>query len=316
MGASVFKCNYGMSNTGIGCVPIWRVTRKLILVPTWASDGTLNSIDTTQTLDKTYFDGFINNADLSKRWFPLPFMKNATNTRAESLKETFDDQSVNIIQQGVRKMVAKITEKDATPQLLGAIKMGRQIDMSVFLLDNDHSIVGKQGEEANKLYPIRLDSNSLDPLYNPSTDKTTQVIDLMFDFHISEMDEDIRMITINEMDYDPTLLNGLLDITAIFTNPLHAGTFTVQLNTMFGTMINPLTDKGLVKADFVLKNITTNATITITTVTEKLDSITGQPTGVYDFVFPAQTASDVVQLIPTKAGRDYSQVSAVRTVLV
>jgi hypothetical protein len=45
------NCDNGLSNTGRpNCVPIQSVTSKLIMVPKYANDGSINSIDLTATL--------------------------------------------------------------------------------------------------------------------------------------------------------------------------------------------------------------------------------------------------------------------------
>jgi len=66
------NCNSGLSNTGRpNCVPLQSVTSKLIMVPLKANDGSLNYIDLTSPLPT--WNDLINEADASKRWFPLPF---------------------------------------------------------------------------------------------------------------------------------------------------------------------------------------------------------------------------------------------------
>ena len=69
------NCNAGLGNTGRpGCVPIQSVTSKLIMVPLNANDGTLNGIDLSAPLPT--WNSLVNEADASKRWFPLPAFEN------------------------------------------------------------------------------------------------------------------------------------------------------------------------------------------------------------------------------------------------
>lgn len=313
----MINCNYGLSNTGTGCMALLRALKGIILVPTWTNGGDLNTIDTTDTLDKAYFDAWVNNADYSARMYPLPSMKNVSNDRAESLKEGFEDGTQVIIQQAVRKFSGIIVDKDASPVLQGKLLSFRNMDVSFYGIDKDENLIGVRDQTTTtNLNPIRLDANTFDAIFNGGTDKATQKLMVSFDVHQDEVDSELQAITLAERGgFKMASLRGLLDVSATFTSPLHAGTFTVQLNTEYGSIINPLTVKGMVKADFALYNVTDSASITITSVTEQTDA-NGRPTGVYDFVFPSQTASDVVKLTPTYTGYDFAKVIAARVTLV
>ena len=69
------NCNAGLSNTGRpNCVPIQSVTSSFIMVPIRANDGTFNRIDLLASVP--VWDDLVNEADASKRWFPLPAFEN------------------------------------------------------------------------------------------------------------------------------------------------------------------------------------------------------------------------------------------------
>ena len=79
------NCNVGLSNTGRpNCVPIFGITSSLILVPIFDNDGVKNGIDLSTTLPT--WASLVNQADASKRWFPLPEFENVELPKAEIAK--------------------------------------------------------------------------------------------------------------------------------------------------------------------------------------------------------------------------------------
>jgi hypothetical protein len=304
--AKACACNAGLSNTGTGCSPFWQVAVKLIVVPYYDSDGNQNSIDLTDTLNQAYFTALINQADTSLRWLPLPSMLNVEDTRAESLMETFENGSMMFVQQGARSFKSIVAGRGATPQLLGNLGTFRCVPFGVYGIDKQGNIIGSIGTQdpcdITLLYPIRIDENSWDPTWIKPTDKTAQKINIAFYFHMDEDDASLRMITADEHNANLLTVNGLLDVCSEYSN-LELTSFTVTLNTYFGTLLNPVRVEGLVITDFALYNVTDSASVTISTLTETSD-------GVYDLTFAAQTGLDELRLTPTQTGYDFAAVVA------
>jgi len=95
------NCNLGLSNTGKpGCLPIQSVTSGLIMVPLNAADGTANFIDLDAALP-TWAD-LINEADPSKRWFPLQGFENVELPKADTIFEEANSGRMVYIRQGTR----------------------------------------------------------------------------------------------------------------------------------------------------------------------------------------------------------------------
>jgi len=288
-------CEVVFGNTGTpDCVSIGSVTYRLVGVPTYDSTGTKNFIDTTDTLDSAYFTALINQADDSKRWYPLPPMLNVEDVRAEDITESFNDGSIAFIQEGSRTFKG-ITIKTPSPELLGKIKSWRCSKISVYVIDIDGNILG-DGSEAGRLYPFKVDSETWSPKYMKTTDTTKAKIQIDYTYSKDEVDENIKMIGANETSVDVKDLEGLQDVNGVVSNIIATG-FTDTLTGCYGTAVNPNKIKGLVLADFTLYNETTTSAITITSVTETSD-------GVYVFVFAAQTAADVMTLSLSKDGLD------------
>ena len=100
------NCEAGLSNTGRpNCVPIQSVTSKLIMVNMKATDGTDNFIDLTAALP-TWSD-LVNEADASKRWFPLPEFENVELPKADSQFEEANSGRMAFLRQGKRSFTGE-----------------------------------------------------------------------------------------------------------------------------------------------------------------------------------------------------------------
>jgi len=291
------RCNVGLSNTGTECTPLMAVQKKIILVPYFDGDGNINEVDLTSTFNQAFFDALVNQADRTKRWFPLPEMKNIADERGEDIFEEFEDTSRAFIQQGARTFTGLLIGH--TPQLLGKIKSARCVEVGIFVVDRDGNLIGSQLRDGF-LAPVRLDKESVSARLMKTTDTTVQKLTLSFNFHVNENDEDLRMIASTEMLVSVASLRGLLDISPEYSS-ISTTDFTVELRTDYGTPINPVLDEGLLTANFSLFNVTTALAVVITSVVES-------PDGVYDINFAAQASTNVLRLTPSKAGRDYTNV--------
>lgn len=278
----------GFSNTGTpSCQTIMSVTRKLIFVPYFNEAGDINSIpySPAPALDKAWFDAKIA-ADADERWYPTPLIDNVVDERGDAITEGLDSGKEIFIQEGQRTFTGVMIKQ--TPELLGKLKSFKCGAVGVFVVDKDGNIIGSENSDATALNPIRVDENTVYPRLIKTTDTTVGKIQLDFTYSDIEADEDLKMILSSETTYDALLLKGLLDINSSATTGTTTG-FTTILTLDYGSALNPKKVEGLVAADFSLYNNTTASTVVITSVTET-------SAGTYDFVIPAQTASDVVTL--------------------
>ena len=266
---------------------------------------------TYNTFNNNFITNMVNMSDPSARWYPLAFMKNAENKRDTSIMETFNDNTMAKVQQGVRKLTGKIVGRDVSPQLKSVLDTFNSTPFGIYGIDALGNLIGTINT-AGFLDPIRIDENSWDPIYNPGTDKTIQSIDINCNIHSDELDGNLNVIAAASMDPSTNLKNitGLLYITPVFSVTAHAtNALVMQLNTNFGDAKNPLTDKGLVLANltYVLTGTISSDTITIT---EGKD-VNGQGNGIYTIVVSGTpSAGDTITIKPTRLGRDYSLVAA------
>ena len=259
------------------------------------------------TLDDSFLTTQLNAAS-DTRWYPLPEFENVVSERAESTFEEAPSGTRNFVRQGSRTLTGEIWGKQALPTLIGKIKAGRCVDVSAYIVDGDGKILGTgDATDPNKLYPIKLDSQSIDSIWMVATDSTTQKIMVSMTWDDSVKDEDIYLVQ-PEVDFTFNALDaaGLLDIQVAYSSISTTGFVAELFNEYFLKKAGYNT--GLILGDFSLYNNTTASSVTITSVTEN-------PDGTYTFVTPAQTSADNMTLTPSKDGFDYTDVIATDIVI-
>jgi hypothetical protein len=300
-------CSLTVANTGFGCTPIMEVVEKFIEVSFFKADGTINEIDLSDTFNLAYFTALVNNADETLRWYPLPFVKNMIDERADSDFESFDDKTRIERQVGIRSVKTIITTLGnnagaVSPQMVGKINDKKCKVSGLFGVTKSKQLVGEMINDGF-LAPIRIDNGSLMAiLVKTGSGAITQKINLGFDWHIDVQDERLRTLEADEMTTDISLLNGLLDVTSVYS-AIGQTSFKATLKTIFGTFVNPLLVEGLVAGDMALYNVTDSANVTITSAVEA-------PDGTYTISYASQTVADVLRLTITKDGFDFTAVTA------
>lgn len=299
-------CSLTVANTGFGCTPIMEVVEKFIEVSYFKEDGTINEIDLTDTFNLAYFTALVNNADETLRWYPLPFVKNMVDERADSDFETFDDKTKIERQVGIRSVKTMITTLGnnagaVSPQMVGKINDKKCKVSGLFGITKSKQLVGEMINDGF-LAPIRIDNGSISArLIKTGSGATTQKIDLAFDWHLDVQDERLRTLEADEMSTDISLLNGLLDVTSTYSS-IGQTSFKATLKTQYGSYLNPVLVEGLVAGDMALYNVTDSASVTITSIVE-------DPDGTYKINYASQTVADVLRLTITKDGYNFADVT-------
>ena len=205
-------CNAGLSNTGRpNCVPLFGITSSMILVPIMANDGTKNGIDLS--LPVPTWSDLVNEADASKRWFPLPAFENVELAKADSLFEEANSGRQVFLRQGKRSFAGELWAEDSTPTFLGKLDKSRCVDFGMYIVDVNGNLIGTQAD--GFLYPIPVDNPSWDPKFMFATDSTTQKIMLGFDFNRLFDESSMYMINESEAGIDFTTLEGLVDVNLL-----------------------------------------------------------------------------------------------------
>lgn len=288
------ECNAGLSNTGRpGCVPIWSVTSSMIVVPITANDGTKNGIDLNAPLP--VWNDLINEADASKRWFPLPAFENVELPKADSQFEEANSGRMAFLRQGKRSFSGELWAEDSTPTFLGKLQSSRCVDFGIYIIDVNGNLIGSEVD--GYLYPIPVDNASWDPKFNFATDSTVQKIMLGFDIDRLFNEATMYMITPDEAGVNFNDLVGLIDVNLL--NGVGAGTFdsvTFDASLDYGTALNKILYKGATAAaDWDVYNVTAALSLNPVTPTENTD-------GNYTLVFAAQTSGDVIRVTVARDG--------------
>ena len=236
------NCNAGLGNTGRpGCVPIQSVTSKLIMVPLNANDGSLNGIDLSAPLPT--WNDLVNEADASKRWFPLPAFENVELPKAESQFEEANSGRMAFLREGKRSFSGELWGEDSTPTLLGKMKAGRCVNFGVYVVDVTGNLIGSKVN--GYLYPIPVDNQSWNPTFMFATDSTVQKIMLTFDFDRLFDDSTMYMITATEANLDFNTLTGLIDVNLAYVSQVSTVSVTLNATFDYGTALNPILLQGV-----------------------------------------------------------------------
>ena len=236
------NCNAGLGNTGRpGCVPIQSVTSKLIMVPLNANDGSLNGIDLAAPLPT--WNSLVNEADASKRWFPLPAFENVELPKAESQFEEANSGRMAFLREGKRSFSGELWGEDSTPTLLGKMKAGRCVNFGVYVVDVTGNLIGSKVN--GYLYPIPVDNQSWNPTFMFATDSTVQKIMLTFDFDRLFDDSTMYMITATEANLDFNTLTGLIDVNLAVASQVTTVSVTLEATFDYGTALNPILLQGV-----------------------------------------------------------------------
>lgn len=253
------NCNVGLSNTGRpGCVPLQSVTSKMVMVPLTANDGTLNGINLSNPLP-TWSD-LINEADASKRWFPLPEFENVELPKADSQFEEANSGRMAFLRQGKRSFAGELWGDDSTPTLLGKLTAGRCVQFGVYIVDVNGNLIGSKSN--GYLYPIPVDEQSWDPKFMFATDSTVQKIMLGFDFYRLFDESTMYMITVTEAGINFNDLTGLIDVNLEVLSQVTTVSVTVNASFDYGTALNPILFQGATNtADWSIYDVTNSVLI-------------------------------------------------------
>lgn len=302
---AICTCNVGLSDTGRpGCEKIPNIAAFLVLVEIKDSDGNYNSISESAVIDDTYIDALVNNADSSKKWFPVGEFKNVEDIKNDTTKQTLNDGTNIRIREGSRSFTGSLF--NASPVYLEALKSVYCVDFGVFIIDIDGSIYGKISADGTELRPIRVDKDTFDPKYMKTTDSEASNISVYFEFNRLEKDEDIRVIGAGSTESDLTQITGVESVTGVVSNEaVTSFTLTTEIDNgaFFGSDKDAV--KGLVAADFSLYNEDSMAVVVVLTATESSD-------GVYDITYATQPSTNT---LTANFDKDYFQMDDVSVLI-
>jgi hypothetical protein len=293
---SLCACNSGGGNTGRpSCYEVFGTAKKLIFVEYLKPDGTVNGIEvatlTGGKLDPTYLDARIKDANPRTRWYPTPNLVTVTDERADDITEEIDNTQTVFIEDGVRAFEGFTLKGD--PVFVGNMNSWKCLTAGVFAVDKDGNLQGAEIVDGF-LYPVKLQDESLSAqLIKASvTNSTSSKTRIKFAIDELEDDANLRMLEAVDITADLKGATGLVDVIAGTPTGISTTGFTVQLNTTYGGITNPIPAEGLDGSDFSGVELSpTPGAITITSAIES--TITP---GLYTFLIVAETSGDLLEI--------------------
>jgi len=282
-------CEIGLRSTGApNCTPVVKVARKAIYVPYFANDGSINKIDLSVDLNQAFWDAALTNTDNSKRYFPSLLFDNVEELRNDPIFESLNSGANIFVQDGTATFAG--WHVGADPSISGKYDGYKCIDLGVFIVDLDGNLIGNTSEDGF-LRPIRVAKNTFYPLYMRATDTTIAKVAARWEWHRTECDGDLGLVSASDIGIDLLDYDGLIEVTADNETATSTTEATFDLVTCFGSAKNPIKAQGVVIADLSVFNQTTQLAVVPSTLVES----TINP-GSYTLTFPAQTSSDVLAI--------------------
>jgi len=294
MSGIICTCDAPVKHLGMpGCTDSIGILLRMILVPTYKNDGTLNYVDTTSTIDTAAFwNNLQYNTDETARYYPLSVnLEEVAANKGESVMQEFASGRKYHVRDGVRDFSAQAVDLPA--KMVGKIKSKGCSKFSAFFVDNNGALVGQE-KSLGLLYPLQIADNTLNAYYAFATDTTLPITMISWQFDVSVLDEQLAIINASDIGVDLlTQFNGKIDtnIAQVAANR-STTTFMVDIYNDYGTAKTKLPVEGLVTADFTIYNVTDAGALTLTSATES----TTVPGRYAMVISAAQTATDIIRL--------------------
>jgi hypothetical protein len=265
----------------------------VIVVPMEADDGTANSILLSDTLNQAYFDALFQNADASKRWYPIGELESVVQERAEAIIQTYDSGTIKKIQDAQKNFTSVVPEVEYA--FFGKVKQMECLRIGIYIVDIDSQLKGQLSADGLNLLPMEVANGSWDARYSEATDTKVAEMILNFQFAKSVKDEDLRLITPDEMDnVDLLQSSGLLDVNGVFTSPTTTSV-TAALSLDYSSPITPIVAQDLVFGDFIVRN-------TVTLTTYAVSAAPEAPAGTYAIVYAIAPSGTYQLEVPASKG--------------
>jgi hypothetical protein len=239
-------------------------------------------------------DLLVTNQTPANRIVASPKLKNVTLPIADTTFDTATDDSKSFVREGLWSFMGEARDKDAVPPMLKNFKGLRCKNVSSYLVTASNQLIcRKVAGDDQYVYPLLINSGSVDPKLMFRNDTETNKIMLGFDFDTVVKTEDLYILDGNDLGVDFLNMRQLTDVSIKKTGAvLTTTTIEVDVKSEFAQGLNPNNDiVGLTAASFLLKNLTDALVVPITTVVEDVN-IDGR----YLVTFTAQTAADVLEL--------------------
>lgn len=297
-----------------GCIEQIGTWDYIVRVDKEDSTGALNYIPAGTDLTSTYVKAKLNNSDATLKWTVFPKLWSVEDMRADPLTEEEDNIVFNL-RQGPRTFVSHFRGKFASPQMEATWMSFECRSNAVYGLTENGQIEGNNPLLAGDLYPIKVQEGSWFANYmKPKKSPESQKVFVRFTVDETEKDATLDFITSDSITYATVnwYSDAPIDVIGYTVSEATAATtiIVIKMKERFGPASLKNDIPGLVIADFspdggsttsACYNVTNSANVTITTVTNALNSNNEIE---YTLTMPAQTPADVISIDIFKEGLD------------
>ena len=265
------------------------------LVPLKKEDGTDFEIS---ALTKTVLQGLIAQALPLNRIYPIDDdVDGVENTTGDPVIQTTEKGVNYFVKNGVDSLAFRIDKTN--PAWIRAMESFRGVPCGVIGFDvngNFQYYTDIAGE--GKILPIPLDTNTLSARLIKGTYEAVSNVTVNVDFQSGYNPGLIKVVNGEDLDF---VYSDLSPLTSGELSTLDSATTSktvVTLKDLYGSNIT-----GFVIGDFTVNNLTTEAEVTLTTITDNED-------GTYDLNYSTgATAADELQVVVSKDGYDFYALS-------
>jgi len=259
---SCITCTTGNFNLGLtGSIKGFDKVLYPIFVPRLKEDGTRNDLDSTQTLDQTFYDAKFKSLTFGNRWQPLVGIKNFVREVSDDTNDEFEDGTYIKVSDGnsTITMVLPVADPYKVEKKIEALNCK---DVDLYLVDVCGNIGGQVS--GTKLQGARIQRGSISAKVMGKNDTQTNKLEITFVLEKESQTKNFDFISASAMTYDLTTVVGLLDVNATAVS-VGATTFVADLSLDYGGMTDRIGARGLA-ANLRLYNVTDSGAATATIV--------------------------------------------------
>lgn len=291
MSLEICSCEVSSTrNTGLSsCFNVQGEAKMLIMQRIYDDAGVLNMIPKATTFDDAYVSSMINNADQSKRWYPVGKFVEVDMETAENNTFTRRDSSIGFLGEGASTFKGMLEKYPA--QYKSVLDSYRCSEWGAYVIDREGKPFGYIKDDAG-VYPRPISPNSAAGRFvHEVQNSSLPMLEFTFTWDVSVNDACTGYIA----NAATGLLtsSGLVDVYAFKADGTEgvdvasSTQFSFYAKHAFGGA-NSGYVTGLVSGDFVLTNETTGLAVVVTMVEGA--------NGLYTGTILAQTTNDVLRL--------------------
>lgn len=291
--AGICSCTNTNSNTGTpSCLESSGIVSRLFIVPLFDSNGALNSVADSDTLDAAFITAKVNAADTRDRWYPISgAFVNVNQTQAEAVTEDIDGTPYKVRDGDVAWSGENVDA--ANERYAATLNSQGCTDFGVYALTEDYKLQGVESTDGTLLYPLSVIKGTWNVTYLPASNSSDTVAKLSIVFTFSRLIDRTKLGYVANVDTTFGTVKGLIDVNV---KSVSAPSTTIAVVDMFydyGSFGAKTPYVGAGTDDIILVNVTEGDEVTLDSVVEST-SVDGRYTLTY--TGDPQTIADVMKV--------------------